>query len=63
MKINEIYSDILTEDTKYEFKAILNPNEPLKWAKTIVAYANLFLQQSHQTDIYKQIVFTNFYAF
>ena len=40
MKINELYSDILTEDTKYEFKAILNPNEPLKWAKTIVAYAN-----------------------
>lgn len=28
MKINEIYSDILTEDTSYEFKAILNPNEP-----------------------------------
>lgn len=40
MKINELYSDILAEDTKYEFKAILNPNEPLKWAKTIVAYAN-----------------------
>ena len=40
MKINELYSDILTEDTKYEFKALLNPNEPLKWAKTIVAYAN-----------------------
>ena len=40
MKINELYSDILTEDTKYEVKAILNPNEPLKWAKTIEAYAN-----------------------
>lgn len=40
MKINELYSDILAEDTKYEFKALLNPNEPLKWAKTIVAYAN-----------------------
>ena len=37
MKINELYSDIMTEDTKYEFKAILNPNEPVKWAKTIVA--------------------------
>ena len=40
MKINELYSDNMTEDTKYEFKAILNPNEPVKWAKTIVAYAN-----------------------
>lgn len=30
MKINELYSDILTEDTNHEFKAILNPNEPLK---------------------------------
>ena len=40
MKINELYSDIITEDTKYEFKAVLNPDDPLKWAKTIVAYAN-----------------------
>ena len=40
MKINELYLDILAEDTKYEFKALLNPNEPLKWAKTIVDYAN-----------------------
>ena len=30
MKINELYSDILAEGTKYEFKAILNPNKPLK---------------------------------
>lgn len=40
MKINELYSDILIEDTKFEFKAKLNPNNPVKWAKTIVAYAN-----------------------
>ena len=40
MKINELYSDILTENIKYEFKASLNPNNPLKWAKIIVAYAN-----------------------
>lgn len=30
MKINELYSDIITEDLKYEFKALLNPKEPLK---------------------------------
>lgn len=40
MKINELYSDILIEDTKFEFKAKLNSNNPVKWAKTIVAYAN-----------------------
>ena len=40
MKINELYSDIITEDLKYEFKALLNPKEPLKWGKTIVGYAN-----------------------
>ena len=40
MKINKLYSEILTEGTKYEFKAILNQKEPLKWAKTIVAYVN-----------------------
>ena len=40
MKINEIYSDVITEDLRYEFKALLNPGDPVKWAKTIVAYAN-----------------------
>ena len=40
MKINELYSDILIENSKYEFKAKLNPDNPVKWAKTIVAYAN-----------------------
>lgn len=57
MKINELYSDILTEDTKYEFKAILNPSEPLKWAKTIVAYANgeggyIFVGVSDNRDVF-----------
>ena len=40
MKISEVYSDVLTEDLKYEFKSVLNPDNPVKWAKTIVAYAN-----------------------
>ena len=40
MKINEVYSDVITEDLKYEFKAVLSPENPVKWAKTIVAYAN-----------------------
>lgn len=40
MKITELYSDILIENTKYEFKALLTPENPIKWAKTIVAYAN-----------------------
>lgn len=40
MKINELFDDVLNEDTKYEFKAILNQDNPIKWAKTIVAFAN-----------------------
>ena len=40
MKITDLYSDVLVEDTKYEFKAVLNADNPVKWAKTIVAYAN-----------------------
>ena len=40
MKINELYPDVLTEDNKYEFKAKLNEEEPVKWAKTIVGFAN-----------------------
>lgn len=40
MKISELFPDVITEDLTYEYKAILNPDNPLKWAKTIVGYAN-----------------------
>ncbi|MCR5295197.1 MAG: putative DNA binding domain-containing protein [Lachnospiraceae bacterium] len=40
MRINDIYSDVVSEDIKHEYKAELNPENPVKWAKTIVGYAN-----------------------
>ena len=40
MKIAEIYNDVINENLDYEFKAELNPENPMKWAKTIVGYAN-----------------------
>ena len=40
VKISELYSDVVSEDQNYEYKAELNPNNPVKWAKTIVGYAN-----------------------
>ncbi len=40
MKISELYPDVLSEDMEYEYKATLNPDNPVKWAKTIVGYAN-----------------------
>lgn len=40
MKISELYPDVLFEDLDYEYKAMLNPDNPIKWAKTIVGYAN-----------------------
>ena len=40
MRISELYSDVISEDLAYEYKAKLNPDNPVKWAKTIVAYAN-----------------------
>ena len=40
MKITDLYSDILIENTKYEFKAQLKQDNPVKWAKSIVGYAN-----------------------
>ncbi|MBO4319521.1 MAG: putative DNA binding domain-containing protein [Treponema sp.] len=40
MKITDLYSDILIENTKYEFKVQLNQDNPVKWAKSIVGYAN-----------------------
>lgn len=40
MKISELYPDVVSEDVDYEYKAQLNPDNPIKWAKTIVGYAN-----------------------
>ena len=40
MHISELYPDVITEDLNYEYKAVLNPDNPVKWAKTIVGYAN-----------------------
>lgn len=35
MKINELFSDVITEDLQCEFKAQLNRENPVKWAKSI----------------------------
>lgn len=40
MKITELFSDVITEDIECEFKSILKPENPVKWAKTIVGFAN-----------------------
>ena len=40
MKINELYPDVIAEDLCYEYKAVLNPDSPIKWAKTLIGYAN-----------------------
>lgn len=40
MRITELYSDVIAEDRKYEYKAVLNPDNPVKWAKSLVGYAN-----------------------
>lgn len=40
MRITKLYSDVIVEDRKYEYKAVLNPDNPVKWAKSLVGYAN-----------------------
>lgn len=40
MKVSELFPDVITEDVACEFKAVLNPENPVKWAKTIVGFAN-----------------------
>ena len=40
MKLSELYPDVISEDLDCEYKALLNPVNPIKWAKTIVEYAN-----------------------
>lgn len=57
MKITELFSDVITENVKYEFKAKLNSENPVKWAKTIVGFANsdggmLFVGVSNNRDAF-----------
>ena len=40
MNIKELYPDVITENLQYEYKVVLNSDNPIKWAKTLVAYAN-----------------------
>ncbi len=40
MRIKDLYPDVINENLQYEYKAVLNPDNPVKWAKTLVAYAN-----------------------
>lgn len=40
MKLKELYPDVITEDTEYEYKATINSDKPINWAKTLVGYAN-----------------------
>ena len=39
MKITELFPDVTAENKDYEYKAVL-PKELIKWAKTIVGFAN-----------------------
>lgn len=38
MKIRNLFPDVITEDMDYEFKAVLNPDHPVKWTRILVAY-------------------------
>lgn len=40
MKIGELYPNVCTEDLDYEYKAVLNPDNPITWAKTMIGFAN-----------------------
>lgn len=40
MKIDEVFEEVKYEDDQHEFKSILNRDDPIKWAKTLVAFAN-----------------------
>ncbi len=40
MHIRELFPDVISEDLDYEYKTVLNSDKPIKWAKTIVGYAN-----------------------
>lgn len=56
MKINELFKDVILENLNYEFKLKLNKENPLKWAKSIIALANsnggyIFIGVNNNRDI------------
>ena len=40
MKLKDLYPNVIAEDMDYEYKSVLNPDTPIKWAKTIIGFAN-----------------------
>lgn len=57
MKITELYSDVITENTEYEFKSKLSEDNPVRWAKTIVGFANgnggiMFVGVSDEREVF-----------
>lgn len=38
MKITELYPDVITEDLNYEYKAVLNPDNPIKELQEALHY-------------------------
>ena len=40
MKITELFPDVITEGLKFECKEVLQPENPVRWAKTIIRFAN-----------------------
>ena len=57
MKIKELYSDVMNENLQFEFKAKIHIENNIKWAKTMVAYANgeggvIFIGVSDEGDAF-----------
>ena len=57
MRINQLFPDVITEDKVNKFKTKLNKDNPVKWAKTLVAFANngggfLFVGVSHEGEAF-----------
>lgn len=40
MKISELFKGVIAEDINHEYKATLSFDNPLKWAKTLIGFAN-----------------------
>ena len=56
MRIDELYPDAITEYLDCEYKAVLNVENPVKWAKTMVGFTDgrmgiLFVDVSNDASI------------
>ena len=55
MKVYELFPDVITEKIACEFKTVLNPNQPVKWAintQDPLGLDAIWVQEAHSAKVF-----------